>query len=146
MMLWLNYFPCVRKRQLAPASASQLHQSQPALVSLDVSRRTGQRRPAPPSNSQQQLGPVSASQLASQLARPDRQTDRSGQPIEPAAASRIATQLTRRVGRQVAAAARLQPAVFFGALLCSTSPPAEARLTVYRRSQNTSAGSIGVPG
>ena len=53
--------------------------------------------------------------------------------------------------QQLAAAARSasQPTagLFFAALLCSTSPPAETRLTVYRRSQhNTGAGSIGVPG
>merc|ERR1711965_1065579 len=53
------------------------------------------------------------------------------------AASWISSQLIRQVGSHVAAAATLQQAVFFGALLCSTSPLAETRLTVYRRSQHT---------
>ena len=48
----------------------------------------------------------------------------------------MASQLIGQVGSQVAAAASLQQALFFGALLCSTSPLAETRLTVYRRSQH----------
>ena len=73
------------------------------------------------------------SQPTSQPGEQDRQTDRnraaskrSLQLGRQTAGSQIASQLVRQVGSQVAAAASLQQAMFFGALLCSTSPPAEA--------------------
>ena len=132
-------------------------------VLVSAAQHWSARRPASQckqgaaSCSLRQLSPASASQRqrASKPAwRARLKTDRDRATSEPGrqlgrqtAANRIAIQLIRQVGSQVAAAASLQQAMFFGALLCSTSPPAETRLTVYRRSQhNTGAGSIGVQG
>ena len=122
-------------------------------VLVSAGRHQSARRPASASANKKQPAavcgsyrcpvPASASEPASQPCEPDRKTDRDRATSEPGrqlgrqtAANRIAIQLIRQVGSQVAAAASLQQALFFGALLCSTSLPAETRLTVYRRSQH----------
>ena len=142
---WLELQPAsARKRQLTPASLSQFHQSQPALVGVGRPQLARWSASASFSKQQKAVGwSVGASQPASQPGQPDRQTDTvraasqsSRQLGRQVAASEIASELTRQVGRQYAAGASLQQAVFFGAVLCSTSPPVETRLTVYRRSQH----------
>ena len=124
--------------QFVFVSARQ-HQSARRPASASASKK----QPAAVCGSYRRPVPASTSEPASQPGEPDRKTDRDRATSEPGrqlgrqtAANRIATQLIRQVGSQVAAAASLQQALFFGALLCSTSPPAETRLTVYRRSQH----------
>ena len=128
----------------APTTGRVSSRSQRRPISVGRGSRRQHKQPAAVNASQHQPAPAGASQRVSQPGKPDRQTDRDRAAREPSqqlgwqrAASQIASQLIRQVGSHVAAAASLQQAVFFGALLCSTSPPAETRLTVYRRSQHS---------
>ena len=132
-----------RERRPVPDLA-RVCQRQSTSIGAEASRsQRQQEQPAAAHVSQCQPVPAGGIQPASPPGEPDRQTDRDQVAREPSrqlgrqtAASRIASQLIRQVGSHVAAAAGLQQDVFFGALLCSTSPPAETRLTVYRRSQH----------
>ena len=83
------------------------------------------------------------SQSASQAGRQAASQPASQQPVSQGAwqpASQPGSQTARQPASQTASQPASQPAsqsmrLFFLALLCSTSPPAETRLTVYRRSQ-----------
>ena len=93
---------------------------------------------------------VSPSQPAESSARARQLSSQPGsQPVSQAAseatsqpARQPASQAASQPGNQPASQAASQPqtasqpGLFFAALLCSTSPPAETRLTVYRRSQH----------
>ena len=60
----------------------------------------------------------------------------SGGSSQPASQPRAAPAASLPASRPAAEPASLSTALFFAALLCSTSPPAETRLTVCRRSQH----------
>ena len=96
-----------RHRANSSIQPTRQRPSQRAAVAQQASHRVGQQ--------QQQQQQQASSQPASQT---------SNQPASQPAS------------RPAAEPASLSTALFFAALLCSTSPPAETRLTVCRRSQH----------
>ena len=100
--------------------------SQPAAVAQQASQQ--QRAASEPASSSSGSKPA-ASQSVSQCSQP------ASQPRAAPAASQPAS-------RPAAEPASLSTALLFAALLCSTSPPAETRLTVCRRSQHASGGNL----
>ena len=125
--------------------------SQPAAVRWTASQQqhpSCQAASQPASSRSTASQPAAAcSQPASEPASSSSSKAAASQSVSQSASSQPASQppaapaASQPASRPAAEPASLSTALFFAALLCSTSPPAETRLTVCRRSQHNLLGS-----